>query len=112
MNLDEVYKGSIVLMWTVTLVGVFAIAFYVRKLRAATRDASARIVQAAVDGPLAQWCRTTNLTVITVTGTEFTIPLAELQQSANPFRSWNVPVSVALWSDPADKAHAIGTQDA
>jgi hypothetical protein len=91
-------------MWIVTVAGAGTVAFYVRKLRAALRE-TARHTNA--DRALADWCRHTHVTVITHTGTEFTISLAELQANANPSRSWNVPVSVAIWSTLAqDNAHA------
>lgn len=104
MTPDDAYTASAVLVWIVILAGVGTIAFYVRKLRAAIRDTQRHT---NADRALANWCRHTNVTVITHTGTEFTISLAELQANANPSRSWNVPVSVAIWSTLAqDNAHA------
>ncbi len=56
--------------------------------------------QAAVDAALADWCRHMNLTVIGVSGAEFTTSLAQLHESEAPtMRSWNVPISVTVWSD-------------
>ena len=104
MTPDDVYRASAVLVWIVTLGGIGTVAFYVRKLRAAIRDVQR---SGNADRALADWCRHTHVTVITHTGTEFTISLAELQANANPSRSWNVPVSVAIWSTLAqDIAHA------
>lgn len=62
----------------------------------------------AEDLALADWCRHMHITVITVTGTEFSMNLAAMRNSdASDFRSWNVPVSVTLWSDRYDPADII-----
>ena len=73
--------------------------FYVKARRAA-RVMMKSVQEGAQDAPLAAWCRHMHLTVITVTGTEFTTSLAELQAGeVSTARTWNVPVSVTLWSD-------------
>jgi uncharacterized membrane protein len=101
---NTVYWASCALMWIVALFAAGTLAFYTRKLRAAIRGTQA----SNPDRALAQWCRKTNLTVVTVNGTEFTITLADLAVHSNPTREWNVPVSVAIWSTLAapDTAHA------
>lgn len=102
--------ASIALMWTVTLVSAASGWYWRRRLAAATAELGGIIERG--DRQVAEWCRNTHLTVITVTGTEITFSLEELRTSEHPSRSWNVPVSVALWStlaaapEPKDGAHA------
>lgn len=61
------------------------------------------------DATLGRWARHMNITVITVTGTEFTTNLAELRTAhASDFRTWNVPVSVTLWHSAYDPAEILG----
>jgi hypothetical protein len=86
-------------MWTVVVVSLGHTAYYGRKLRRAIRAHSAELPSVYTNRVLADWCRNTNLTVIAVTGTEFTMSLADLANSEHPYRSWNVPVSAAVWSE-------------
>ncbi len=43
---------------------------------------------------LAEWAVDTKITVCSVTGTWFSMTLAELSKSPVPYRAWNVPTSV------------------
>ena len=96
--MNDVYWASCALMWAVVAISVGHTAYYGRKLRRAIRAHSAELPAIYANRDLADWCRQTNLTVIAVTGTEFTTSLADLANSAHPYRSWNVPVSAAVWS--------------
>lgn len=63
---------------------------------------------AGPDGPLADWARTTHLTVVTVTGYVFSMSLAEIRESEfGSYRHWNVPSSITLWSDTDREAHEL-----
>ena len=98
MNAELIWWTSNAVMWAVTLWACISGWHWRRKLSAATSDMRERLDATTPDHVLATWCRQTNLTVIAVTGTEFTISLADLANSPHPYRSWNVPVSAAIWS--------------
>jgi len=108
---NTVYWVSMIIMWAVSLGACTDWWIQRRKLRAATEDLTRTAAQGALDAPLADWCRHTHLTVVTHTGTDFTVRLAELQADEqvtgrSAFRTWNVPVSITVWSDTDEEAVA------
>lgn len=58
------------------------------------------VARAAMDAPLAEWCRHMSVTVVAHSGAVFSSTFAELQASEAPLlRQWSIPVSVTIWSD-------------
>lgn len=66
------------------------------------------VAQAAMDAPLAEWCRHMSVTVVAHNGAVFTSTFAELQASQAPLcRQWSIPVSVTIESDLDDAASVL-----
>lgn len=68
-----------------------------RRLGRLARELHLELCKAAEDAALADWAKHTTLSVITVTGAEFTMTLADIRTSEHgALRTWNVPTYVAL----------------
>lgn len=110
---DVAYWASAALMWAVTG-GAYAWMRHWRlQLQEAAESMRAQLYDHKRDAALAEWCRHMSLTVITVSGSVFTITFEELQASAEPeFRNWHVPVQVTVWSDLlADDKMIVGIRE-
>jgi hypothetical protein len=84
-------------MWALLIWGFLALLHYRRRTVEASTTLHERLDQ---DAPLAAWCRRMRLTVVTHTGWEFTMTLAEIHESEAPdVREWNLPIRVVLEDD-------------
>jgi hypothetical protein len=85
--------AALLLMWIGCIFGAIVLHKCRQELKRQVTGIQAAIADSKTQA-LAGWARDTKITVCSVTGTWFSMTLAELAASPVPYRCWNVPTSV------------------